>query len=61
MLRYIHLGLGLFICILALALPYRVRVTYFSMVAHVVHLPFRIFGRLARYILRHLNEKQLFE
>lgn len=43
----ITLGLGL----IALALPYRLRLELLQLVAALVHLPFKAFGRLARYLL----------
>ena len=43
------------ICGVALLLPYKARVFYGRMLAWVVHAPYILFGRLARYILRKLG------
>jgi hypothetical protein len=39
------------VCLIALILPYRLRLLWFGLVASLVHLPFLLFGRLARYLL----------
>ncbi|MBN8541834.1 MAG: hypothetical protein J0L82_15695 [Deltaproteobacteria bacterium] len=36
---------------LSLILPYRLRIAFFSFIAGVIHSPFWLFGRIARYIL----------
>lgn len=36
---------------LSLFLPYRLRIAFFSFIAGVIHSPFWLFGRIARYIL----------
>ncbi|HRK06125.1 MAG TPA: hypothetical protein PLZ57_00020 [Pseudobdellovibrionaceae bacterium] len=43
----ITLSLGL----TALVLPYRLRLELLQLIAAIVHLPFKAFGRLARYLL----------
>lgn len=36
---------------ISLVLPYRLRITFFSFVASVVHSPFWLFGKISRFIL----------
>jgi hypothetical protein len=38
-----------------LILPYRPRVVYGRLVAFMAHLPFLLFGRLARFLLGNLD------
>ncbi|CAN5726607.1 hypothetical protein BH10BDE1_BH10BDE1_29920 [soil metagenome] len=39
------------VLLIALLLPMEARRHFYSIVAYCTHLPFRIFGRIARYIL----------
>jgi hypothetical protein len=43
------------LCLVALALPYRARARYLSLVAAVVHAPYAWFGRLSRLLLSRLG------
>jgi len=47
--------IAIVICTIALALPYRARVYYFQFIAFIVHLPYKTFGKLSRYLLTKLN------
>lgn len=47
--------MGYVVVIPALALPYALRVYYMHGVAFLAHLPFKTFGRIARYFLRALR------
>lgn len=51
MLRVLRFLFALLICSIALVLPYRARLIWFNWIAALIHLPFRVFGRLARFIL----------
>ena len=53
----LNFALGIVIAFPALFLPYRARAKYFSLIAWIVHWPYRIFGRLAGFVMRALNEK----
>jgi len=55
MLRFLRYGVGLLLCAPALLLPYRARVVYGNAVAWLFHLPYIVFGRVARTLLRKLN------
>jgi len=54
-LRALRILLGGLICLLAILLPYRMRIIYFSLVASLVHAPFLLFGKLAKIILASTN------
>lgn len=41
--------------LIAVLLPYRARVVYSRALAWLVHLPFVLFGRLARFLLQQLE------
>lgn len=51
MLRMIRFIIALGVCLIALLLPYRARLLWYQLMAWLVHLPFRIFGALARFII----------
>ena len=51
-MKLIRFLFSLLICTIALVLPYRVRVAYFQFVAWLIHLPFKLFGQLARFIMK---------
>jgi hypothetical protein len=53
--KFLRLVLGVFICVPALLLPYRLRIVYLLMVAWLVHLPFFIFGSFAKWMLKKLE------
>lgn len=48
----ITLALG----VVALCLPYRARLILLQAIAALVHLPFKTFGRLARYLLEQTSQ-----
>jgi hypothetical protein len=50
-----------FVCTLALALPYRPRIYWFRFVSFWVHLPFKAFGSLARWMLKQQDVKNPYE
>lgn len=43
------------VCLVALLLPYRLRLLWFRAVSELVHLPFKIFGFIAAYLLKQLE------
>lgn len=47
--------MAVFLCGIALPLPYRARVRYSLLLAWLAHAPFILFGRLAQYLLRGLG------
>lgn len=53
--RTFQVLLGGLVCLVAIALPYAVRRRYCNLLAVLVHLPFIIFGRLARHLLAQLK------
>lgn len=53
--RAVKFYLALCICAVAMLLPYRLRLLYTSFLSFWIHLPYRIFGRLARFLLDRLN------
>jgi hypothetical protein len=57
--RWIRLLVAFPICGIALLLPYRLRVLYAHLIASMVHLPFILFGRISRTLLRRLNVREL--
>lgn len=50
--RVLRFALAAVVCSISLILPYRLRVVYGQAVAFIAHLPFIVFGRLARFMLR---------
>lgn len=46
---------AVFLCSIALLLPYRIRMYYINMLAFFIHLPFVIFGKIAQYFFRQLK------
>jgi hypothetical protein len=54
-LRALRILIGGLICLIAILLPYRLRIFYFSLVASLVHAPFILFGKLAKMILASTN------
>ena len=61
MLMPIRFLFALIVCLIALLLPYKLRVLYFKIVSELVHLPFKVFGKLARWILKELQIKNPYE
>lgn len=53
--RLIRLGLAFILCSVALLLPYRLRTMYGRLVASGAHLPYVLFGRLARFLLNQVG------
>ncbi|MBL7688817.1 MAG: hypothetical protein JNJ49_12350 [Bdellovibrionaceae bacterium] len=51
-MQLIRFFFSFLICTIALALPYRVRIAYFQVIAWFIHLPFKLFGQLARFIMK---------
>jgi hypothetical protein len=52
MLKSLRFLAALFVCTVALLLPYRMRLVWFRAVAAIVHFPFRLFAWTARFIMR---------
>lgn len=49
------------VCVVALLLPYRLRIYFFQFVSFWVHLPFKIFGSLSRWMLKELGVQNPYE
>ena len=60
-MKYFRFIVAFIICVIALVLPYRVRAAYMSFLSAAVHLPFKIFGLLARKLLISLGEDNPYE
>lgn len=60
-LRLIRFLVALLICLVAVILPYKLRLYWYQWVAQFVHLPFRAFGALARFIMTKTNTENPFE
>lgn len=43
------------ICFIALLLPYRLRISFFKIVSELVHFPFKLFGWMAKFMLKQLR------
>jgi len=43
------------ICAPALFMPYRMRILYINAFSYLLHAPFKLFGKLARFLLNQLN------
>ncbi len=56
-IRILRTLVAIIVCGIALLLPYKARLAYFSMVAFCVHLPFYVFGHLAKFILKKLDSE----
>jgi hypothetical protein len=61
MRKWIRVAIAFLVCTVALLLPYRARVFYFYLISELVHLPFRLFGRLAKQILKQTQTPNPFE
>ena len=55
-LRAARTALGVPLCLVALALPYRARARYLAAIAWCAHAPFLLFGIAARLLLAGLEE-----
>ena len=60
-LRVLRFLVALFVCFTALILPYRMRLLWYQWIARMVHLPFRAFGKLARFIMSKTSTENPFE
>jgi len=49
------------VCSVALLLPYRARIIYFRIVSELVHLPFKIFGFISKWMLKQLDIENPYE
>ena len=56
MLRAIRFLVALIVCLVAVALPYRLRLLWFGAVAAVAHIPYRLFGKIARFVMRQTGD-----
>lgn len=53
--KLIKFIIAIFLCSVALLLPYRLRMNYINILAFFMHLPFVIFGKITRYFFRKLK------
>ncbi|MGE3260714.1 MAG: hypothetical protein AB7K68_02935 [Bacteriovoracia bacterium] len=60
-MKFVRLLIAFCTCVPALAMPYRLRLTYMHTLAYLVHAPYRLFGILARSFLAQLEEKNPYE
>jgi len=58
MIRFV---IAFVVCSVALVLPYRARLLWYQLIAWMVHLPFRAFGALARFIMKQTKTANPFE
>jgi hypothetical protein len=58
MIRFVA---ALVICLIALVLPYRARLLWYQFMAQLIHLPFRAFAVLARFIMAKTKTDNPFE
>lgn len=61
MLTALRFLIAFVICIIALMLPYRLRIIWFQVVSEAVHLPFKLFGLVARFLIKQLEIKNPYE
>jgi hypothetical protein len=61
LMSYVRFLNALLVCTFALILPYRLRVTYMRWLAALAHFPYKIFGAMARLLLRTLEEKNPYD
>lgn len=61
MLTAIRFLIALVICAVSLLLPYNLRIIWFKLVSTVVHLPFKLFGLIARFLIKELDIKNPYE
>jgi hypothetical protein len=52
---YCRWTLAWLVAIPALAMPYSIRMGYIGFLSHVIHLPLKLFGRVAHFLLKELN------
>lgn len=56
--RLLRFGTAFAVCLPALLLPYGPRTVYGRVVAFAAHLPYLLFGRLARFLLRQVEDSR---
>lgn len=56
-----RLLISLIVCIIALILPYKIRLVFFKIVSEIVHFPFKLFGFIAKWLLKQLNAGNTYE
>ena len=61
MLTAIRFLIALVICIIAICLPYSLRIFWFKLVSELVHIPFKVFGLIARFLIKQLDIKNPYE
>lgn len=61
MLVALRFLIALVICTVALFLPYTLRIYWFKLVSEVVHIPFKLFGWMARFLIKNLDIKNPYE
>ena len=54
-LKLFKFVIAIFLCSVALVLPYWLRMNYINVLAFFLHLPFVIFGKITRYFFRNLK------
>ena len=57
-MKSIRFLVAFMVCGIALLLPFRARTAYQRLIAAIAHLPFILFGRLARFLLGSLDSGQ---
>lgn len=57
MLTAFRFLVAMVVCLIALLLPYSLRILWFRLVSEIVHLPFKIFGLIARFLIKQLEIK----
>lgn len=60
-MRWLRFLVAAVVCGIALFLPYRARVAYLRAIALIVHLPFKVFGKLARFLLGQLGQENPYD
>ena len=54
-LKLIKFIIAIFLCSIALLLPYRLRMGYINILAFLIHLPFVTFGKIIKYFFKKLK------
>ena len=57
-LRFIF---SLFVCSIALLLPYKLRIFWFFLISGVIHLPFKLFGAIAKFLIQQTKSDNPYE
>lgn len=60
-MKMIRFLFSFIICLIALLLPYKLRSYYFIFISELVHLPFKLFGKLSKWLMKSLELKNPYE